>query len=285
MERSNVCRLIAMGRAIGIVAATATALAIPADPACAQLAPLERAELAADEGSFEQALTHLNRAIRSDDLSRVEMLEALERRVLVYYALRRAKPMERDLELLLAIDPTADFGASAPPDLAAVVAERRQHAQALRVSARVRDLPGAVRVQAHDLFVLEGYGLRALVGARSPGGAWQLSYDGQVDHASPGPTIEYFATLVTADGAVLVSDGTQEAPNLHRVPSLPVSATTTHHLDARPDGRTGDRRRTLWWTVGGSSVMVAVATTIAVFLARGTARSGANIQGPSVEYP
>ena len=184
-----------------------------------------------------------------------------------------------------AIDPTADFGAAAPPDLAAVVAERRQHAQALRVSARVRDLPGAVRVQAHDLFVLEGHGLKALVGARSPGGEWQLSYDRQVDLASPGPAIEYFAAVVTADGAVLVSDGTQEGPKRHWVQSVAASDATTRHSDARPDVRTHDRRRTLWWTVGGSTVLVVMATTIAVFLARGAALSGAEIQRPSVEYP
>jgi hypothetical protein len=270
-------------RLIAIVVVMAGMLGFPSwSPAYAQL---EQGQLAADEGRFELALTYLNRAIRSDRLSRAEMLRALERRVLVFYALHREKPLERDLDLLLAIDPAADFGTAAPPDLAAIVAERRQKARPLRISVRVQELPGAVRVQVDDSFVLEGYGIKALVGARSPGGEWQLSFEGQVDLATPGPSIEYFAALVTPRGAVLVSDGSQDAPKLHRIqPALPSSATT-RPLDERSDEWTGHRRRALWWTVGGASVAVVVATTLALLLARGAASSGPEIQEPHVEYP
>jgi hypothetical protein len=91
--------------------------------------------------------------------------------------------------------------------------------------------------------------------------------------------------VVTSRGVVLVSDGTQEAPKLHRLPPVLAPNVTTAPLAERSDAGSEDRRRVLWWTVGSASVAVVVATTIAVLFVRGRTASGADVEGPEVEYP
>lgn len=308
---SHIERVMAQALSFGLLGMVAIALFSPST-ALAH-AQLDRAASAADSGRFEEAVMLLTSLIEGERLSREDLVQALERRVLVYYALRRHRPLRRDLDFLLAMEPAMDFGSSAPPDLAATIEERRRVSQQLEVSAHVEDLHGEVRVVARGHFVVEGFALHTLVGARSPDGEFRLSHDAEVRYRPPpgGGRVEYFAAVIGPGGAVLVGDGSQTAPKVHQLPpprvveavkppvTIPFNeshakgsssgplaqGSTTETMPLLSDtGSHGRRRRGLWWTLGSASA-VAVVATIVVFVARGTAASSAEVQEPSVEYP
>jgi hypothetical protein len=212
-----------------------------------------------EEAEFDRAMDSLARAEQATDLSRPDLIELFRLRVLLRVAMEQPDAMEADVERLLSLDPTFDFGDSAPPEVnASVTGIRRRIAEAVGIEARVE--PTATGLEVHARATNDAAGLvrEIRVRARSGEGAWIGPLPPPLELAmEPDQSLSYRAELIGPGGAILAQAGTEAEP-----------------LVWSPGGGGGGDDSDLWIGVGvgiGVAVLAAavILTTVLVLDAQG----------------
>lgn len=248
----------------------ALAAALSSTPALAQH-DLDRGVALYEAADLEGALATLERAERGEDLTRSDLIRLLATRALVLFALDRSEPMLADLTALASLAPEHDLGDRAPPAVREAFDRARARVrEPLSVRAVAHPLAAGVRVSA-EVRGDRGALVRAVrVRARAPGGSFRAGRDAVV-LPTLADAVEVVVEVVGPGGAVLASDGADDAPR---------RLTVARGVDSRAT----DQRRDPALAVGlaaGAAVLVAAAVVLALVLAGGGRDTV--LVGPSLE--
>ncbi len=178
------------------------------------------------EADFEGALTALERA-EHETLDRRELLRLLATRALVRFALGDFDRLDRDLLAIVSLEPDYNLGGRAPPPLANALSRARAGAgEPLSVRAFVETTPRGVRVTATTHGDRAGLVDHVEVFARPVSRAAYAHGEPSVELVvAPESEIEVRAVATGPGGAVLATDGTEDAPRRVRAPEpLPTAA-------------------------------------------------------------
>jgi hypothetical protein len=221
-----------------------------------------------EAAEFAGARSALDRAEQSRALTRADVIELLEARVLVHYALGDARACTAALDRLAALEPQHRFPSGTNPDVVdqfAAIRTRRGAAMALDIEARAT--PHALVLEARPLRDVAGLTKRTTLHVRRDDGAWQ-AHAGPV-HRVPllpeGPwVVAYRGDLVGAGGATLVST----AVEVWQRPAAP-------QAEERPS-------RARWYWGAAAAVVLAAGVTAAIVLTR--PESSARPSAPVVDW-
>ncbi len=173
------------------------------------------------EADLTGALEAFDRAEQATDLTREELAQMLETRVLVHLALGHDEAAQADLERLASFDPQHAFGAETPPEVVRDFDEVRA-ASGGPVEVRVHSEPdrGAVRIAAHvehdTRDIVRAVRIHYRVGAAD----WETA-EGEATVQAGGEPVEYWAEAVGPGGAVVATHASAVSPR--RVePAAPV---------------------------------------------------------------
>jgi len=207
------------------------------------------------QADFPGALEAFARAEAGDDLTRAELLELLERRILIHLVQGDQPSADRDLESIGAIDPDHEFARDIPPEVVdsfggaehvplSVVVESQPSADGVELTASVENEPtGLVReVRLHY---------------RVDGGPWEASTERSLHVAAPaGSTVEHHAEAIGPGGAVIAAVASADAPRAFRVAA---------ELTAVEEETVDDGGGFPWLWVGvGAAALVAIGVVIAI---------------------
>lgn len=197
-------------------AVTSAALAIvwlTASPAYAH--PLvDQGRRLYEEAEFDQAMAVLARAEQSNDLTRPDLVELFRVRVLLRVAMEQADAMEADVERLLSLDPSFDFGDSAPPEVNEIVVRiRRRVTEPVGVEAHVEPTATGVSVNARATNDPAGLVREVRVRARTDESAWVGPLPPPLELALQGDqSLSYHVEVIGVGGVVLAQAGTATEP-------------------------------------------------------------------------
>jgi hypothetical protein len=215
---------------------------------------LDDAVLRYEGADFEGALEALGRAERGQGLDRAELLRLIATRALVHFALGRSDALDRDLVMLVSLEPEYDLGRRAPPAVSdAFEAARRRLRGRLALRVESAPAPGGVRVRAEVEHDAAGLVRTLSISGRRPGGPWRTAAGGTVDIGVADGVVEVWAVARGPGGAPVANAGSVEAP-------LRLSAPA-----AAPRGRpSSGGNAALWIGLGIGAAVAAVATTVLV---------------------
>ena len=257
-------------RPAALGALTAAAVACPL-PAVAQ-GPVDRAIHLYERGEFERAEAAFREAEEGDELTRADLARLLATRALLHFAAEHAEAMERDLLALALIQPDYALGERAPPAVRRAFRRARGHASArLALDLAAARRGDAIEVRAtvaHDLIDLVR---RVELAARAPGEEWVRSATGRVQLPGGAEVVEAHAEAIGPGGAVLLSEGTEEAPQVLRLDAAPGGGAT-------PGGGL-DVGLVVGLSAGGAALVAAIAITAALL-----AGSSSTLQAPVVDW-
>jgi hypothetical protein len=228
------------------------------------------------QADFPGALEAFSRAEAADDLTRAELLDLLERRILIHLVQGDQPSADRDLESIRAIDPDHEFARDVPPE----VVEAFRGAEGAPLSVVVESAPRADGVDLTSRVENEPTGLvrEVRLHYRVEGGPWEVTTDSSVHvGASGGETLEFHGEAIGPGGAAIATFASADAPREVRI------ATELTAEEERPDDSGGFP----WLWVGvGAAVLVAVVVVVVILAAGGGGDDAANTQPlyPMIEF-
>lgn len=252
------------GSALMFCVLALSSASVRAQPSLEQ-APLDEAErLIVEEAGFEAALDQLAVVAREGELDREGAVRLLALRAVVELALERGDAAGRSLRQLHQLDPAHAFPRWVPPrvrDAFAAVAEAPP--PPLGVSAvaghegEVVQVVVAVEGDAHGLVE------RVRIHARPPEGEWVTHLGHTLEVRAE--ALSYYVEVLGPGGAVLVADGSREAPRRVLPPAVP--APEVLEITSAPPPQEGSDDALVWGLVGGGVLVLAAVVTVIVVLA------------------
>lgn len=226
---------------------------------------LDQAKRRADRAQFTRALDLLAQAEASDDLQRDDVVELLQIRATVQFALRDTDELDSDLRRLASLDPSFVWGPRTPPALRrawdGVLDEIDDE---LEVRVDVDHEPGSVRIRARVRGDVEGLVRATTIHGRAPGGEWLSSDSGELTVPSAGG-VEYYVEAVGPGQAVIAGEGTRDDPT-YAEPETSVRADEPDLLDIEDDDDDDDGGSAVPWIIVGTVVVLAAAATVVTVL-------------------
>jgi hypothetical protein len=232
---------------------------LPLTPALAHPDLDEAKRLAADL-EFDAALGAFDKALKSGDLTRAELVLLLSERVLVLHALHRKDALVQDFIWLSALSPDHRLDLRAAPDLTALwTSVRDQGRGLLKVELVAEAKPSGVVEARATLTGTVPEGARAQLWLRRPAGAFvALPLPELHESAEPGSSVALYAQAVGLGNVVLAEDHTPNDP-LH----IMIGATDAPGESQGPSEREPSwARRHKGWLIGGAVVLVAAAAVV-----------------------
>lgn len=206
------------------------------------------------QADFEGALAAFERAERSPDLTREDLIDVLEGRALAHYALEDLDGANDAVRQLASVDPHHRASDELPPELLRMFEAAAAHVGdgiALRVdSHRDGERVELTPVPSGDVLGL----VRALaIAGRAGDGEWVLGdAAGVALDAPPDRTVEYYASALGPGAAVLASAGSERAPL---------------RLEAPASGQASGLPLWGWGLIGGGAALVIVVVLVAAVAA------------------
>lgn len=242
---------------------------------------LDRARAHLERAEFAQALTALEEAAGSTDLTEAEVVHLAELRALAHHAIGEDGQMRSDLLLLALLEPEHSFDPAVPPAVRRAFDRLAGEVREPRLRVDVQNVPGGARVVAR----LEepSQVVRAVrVLSRVPGGTW-LTSDGELQvPAAAGTTLELYAEAVGPGGWVLAREGSASEPLTARVAAAaaaPPSAAPP--MTPEEEQESGDA---VWpFLVGGAALAAAVAVVVAL-LVTSSGDEGTQLGAPTADW-
>jgi hypothetical protein len=229
---------------------------------------VDRGRARYEQADLDGALRAFARAESADDLSRSDLLELLESRVMVQIARGDQAAADQDLARIRSIDPDHEFGRDVPPD---VVESFRAlgSADALAVSADGLSDDGAVVLTARVTNDPTSLIREVRIHARTPGGEWETEVGERMQLDAD--DVEFWAEAVGPGGAVLATAGQPDDPmritgGVTGRSTLPVLLDTDGPDDATATDDS-DGASPLPWIVAGG--VVAAGIVVALVLLTG----------------
>jgi len=223
-------------------------------------APTARAHPDVDDGraryaqaDFEGALAAFERAERSPELTREDLIDVLEGRALAHYALEDLDGANDAVRRLASVDPHHRASDELPPELLRMfeaAAAQVGDGIALGVdSHRDGERVELTPVPSGDVMGL----VRALVIAGRADGEWVVGdANGVTLDAPPDRTVEYYASALGPGAAVLASVGSERAPL---------------RLEAPPSDEASGLPLWGWGLAGGGAALAIVVVIVAAVAA------------------
>jgi len=232
---------------------------------------------------FNAAAASLARAQAASDLERADVVQLLLYRALVSLANGDARAVDDALLGLASLEPDYYMSPSIPPVVRQAFARVRASVRGpLALQSTATREPGGVRVHARIAGDVAALVREVRVHARVAGARWQRGHDDVLVVATPGTAVEHYAEAIGPGGAVLASDGSEQAPS-RVAPSVlesPRAATSepparagTARLDvagseaAAHDARSEGGGAWLWVGIGAGALALAGAIILVVALA------------------
>lgn len=214
-----------------------------------------------NEARFRDALALFERAARSDDLRREDLVHLLEGRALAHHALGNDGAMDEQLRMLAALDPTHAFPAHVPPEVAwrfRMLASRSPGRLRVRVRASRRDRALDLRAEVEG----DPGGLvrDVMLSARTGSGPWQRGTHGVTSLDVSGDAhVEYRVVVVGLGGAPLLEVGSEDA-------ALPLLVSAPTCASAASGSEPASRVEIWPFLVGGALTVGAVVVALSVAL-------------------
>lgn len=227
------------------------------------------------EAEFERALEAFERAARSNDLTREELIELLSARSLVHLALDDAAALRLDLRRLASLDREHRWGREAPPELTQAFADTLTVIEGeLSVTSEVNAVPGGIEVRGEAQADHGGLVREVWIHARSRAGSYhRMSRSTQV--LPEGERLYYYVVAIGPGNAIVASLGSDDSP-LISTPAL--AGPSLIHQD---DGEDGGLSPWLWVGVG-AGILVVAGVILAVVLAGSASPDGTQPEAPMV---
>jgi hypothetical protein len=241
---------------------------------------LERGKQLANELDLEQAVAAFDSAAASGPLTRMELFELLDERVLLLYALKRNAALEADLTWLSALDSQHALDSRAPPELQALWRSIRDRGHGpLRVALATQMIDGtpATRGAAPEVIIeaqaeLTGTvpeGARTRISLRRKGKVWRSQIGVEIrDRGVPGDGMELYAEALGPGDVVVAQLHSRTDPlQLTLRPDLAEDRPPQPAPVEKNEARWGKRHR--GWIIAGTLILAAAAATVTtVFLLR-----------------
>jgi tetratricopeptide (TPR) repeat protein len=244
---------------------------------------LDEAKRLASDLEFDAALNAFERALKSDELTRQELVQLLSERALVLHALHRKDELVKDFEWLSALAPDHRLDLRAPPDLTALWTSVRDQGRGplqVKLEAEAGDA-GALSARA-TLTGTVPEGARPRLWLRRPGGNFGVVPLPELRESAPdGTTLELYAQAVGLGNVVLAED--HDASEPLRITARGGSADGTGPVDGAAQPSWAKRHK--GWLIGGAVVLaVAAGVVTGVMLARGDGDNDKTNLKPMVSF-
>lgn len=230
---------------------------------------LDDAKRLAADLEFDAALNSFDKALKSDDLTREELVQLLSERALVLHALHRKDALVQDFVWLSALAPDHRLDLRAPPDLTALwTSVRDQGRGPLQVQLEAEAGAGGELSARATLTGTVPEGARPRLWLRREGGSFSILPLPELRESAPaGTTLELYAQAVGLGNVVLAQDHDASEP-LRLTSTDGANGAATGPIDGAAEQSWARRHK--GWLIGGAVVvLVAAGVVTGVLLARG----------------
>lgn len=253
-------------RGASLVLVLAAAVAGTPARAAADHPDLDAGRAQLEQAEFEAALAALERAARSDDLRRADVVELFELRALAHVALADVSALDRDIAALASIAPDHRFPPEAPPELQVMLDREAEAAGRLAVVGASVGTAAGVRLDA-EVENDEGGIVRAVRVHVREGERWRTLEPGTSVNAS---VRSYYVEAIGPGGAVVASHGSREVPlAVETEGAAAVEWPDVFGNQGERDDDGGEEGPWLWVGIG-AGVAVALGVVLLVVLLSGS---------------
>lgn len=228
------------------------------------------------EAELEQALDALARA-EDNGLTRDELLELLDLRLVVNLSLGQAEDVTRDLRVLAAIDPDHELPPELPPaeqDAFIEIVEGTEESIAVQVN--MDSSPAAAVFRASTTGDSQSLVSSIRIRARTPSGLWAEDNNELVLPLTSSMDVYYYAEALGPGGAVLATRGSEDDPLVARY--------SPRGEEDDDSGGGGLSSGAIIGIGAGVAVVVAVAVIVAVLARGGSGPNSFQPGNPTIEF-
>ncbi|MDX2023067.1 MAG: hypothetical protein SF187_22725 [Deltaproteobacteria bacterium] len=217
----------------------------------AQPARVAEAQRHIENAEFREALALLQTTAAAGQLSRIDVLQFLELRALVYWALGQAELARQDLRWLAALHPNHAFPPNINPDLPAQFEREKVRQPPLRLVVEAKRVEGSsVSVTGGVINAPENLIESVRLSARVGTNPWRSDQGSNFKvSALPNEPVEYFAEALGLGGSVLLR--TEPAMWREPLPPQTVSPSAAHKSSG-----------VWWWVVAGVAATSGILTAV-----------------------
>ena len=229
---------------------------------------LDEAKRLAADLEFDAALNAFEKALKSEELTRQELVQLLSERALVLHALHRRDELVKDFEWLSALAPDHRLDLRAAPDLTALwTSVRDQGRGPLQVKLEVETGDAGELSARATLTGTVPEGARPRLWLRRPGGNFGIVPLPELRESAPdGTTLELYAQALGLGNVVVAQD--HDASEPLRLSARGGAADAAGPVDGA--GQPSWAKRHKGWLIGGAvALVVAAGVVTGVMLARG----------------
>lgn len=262
-------------------------------PAVAHAHPMvDQARREFDATRHRRALQLLEQAEEQRDLSRGDLIELLLLRAFAHRALRQMDLAEVDMFRLAGLDPARELGREVPPQLRRLFEQARERVPGpVRIEVHVERSGEVMTVTAEVLDDVAALATGFRLFGRAENGDVRQSTDSRLDvTVLPNQTGEYWAELLGPGGAVIASQGSEDAPltiDATEQGLRPGDLETGEGNGNSESGETssggGDEGIPAWPFVVGGVVLVLAAVAVVLAVVLTTPTDDTQLSEPTVQ--